>query len=132
MASSSNVENPWQPYESKGHIVPQHLLSMRWTIMSPLQKRIQINTTSWGPWDFTLGEAIVVLASSSIFLLTVFRQGMITQGHYPTLFYEPTGQHQSGHISAFALALTFATAAHNSVFTLLLGLPFDRAIHWHK
>jgi hypothetical protein len=30
------------------------------------------------------------------------------------------------------LALAFATAAHNSVFTHLLGLPFERALFWHK
>jgi len=26
---------------------------------------------------------------------------------------------------------TFATAAHNSIFSVILGLPFERAMFWH-
>ena len=38
---------------------------------------------------------------------------------------------QSGTLAEITLAFSFATAAHNSVFTFLVGLPFERAMIWH-
>jgi NADPH oxidase len=40
--------------------------------------------------------------------------------------------HNSGGPAKIFLALAFATAARNSVLTFLLGLPFERALSWHK
>jgi len=38
----------------------------------------------------------------------------------------------SGIVAEFPLVITFMLASRNSVWTILLGLPFDRAIFWHK
>jgi hypothetical protein len=97
--------------------------------MSPLMTRVPIISR----WNFTFGEALIALASAAVFISIVWIHGALPfQDHYEPVFYERTGQHQSGHLTSFTLALTYATAAHNSIFTLFLGLPFDRALWWHK
>lgn len=41
--------------------------------------------------------------------------------------------HDAGQISVFLLMLTCFMAVHsNSVLLLLMGLPFDRQLPWHK
>jgi predicted ferric reductase len=42
------------------------------------------------------------------------------------------GVEASGELTSKMIALTFLTATRNSVLTLVLGLPFERAIFWHK
>jgi len=42
------------------------------------------------------------------------------------------GVEDTGEVASNLVAVTFATAAHNSIFTFLLGLPFERAMFWHK
>jgi hypothetical protein len=115
----------WVPYEGIQK-EKRYIHSMRWKILWPFQWRVP-------HLDFSLGEIIVLLATCASFifgsLLSPPRQTMSSLDKLP---YEKTGIHQSGHISTFALALTFATAAHNSIFTFLIGLPFERAIFWHK
>ena len=48
-----------------------------------------------------------------------------------TTFYEPSLS-GSGHASRLPLSLCFLTSNHNSLLTLLIGIPFDRAIKYHK
>merc|ERR1719359_1427168 len=40
--------------------------------------------------------------------------------------------HNSGAFAAYPLLAAFGTVNHNSVWTLLLGIPFERALAWHK
>ena len=42
------------------------------------------------------------------------------------------GVRSSGATAEYALNLSIVLAARNSVFALLLGLPYDRALHYHK
>lgn len=40
--------------------------------------------------------------------------------------------HKSGALTSYLSSLTFATAARNSIFSFLIGIPFERLLFWHK
>lgn len=40
--------------------------------------------------------------------------------------------HDSGAFASYPLMAAFGTVSHNSVWTLLVGIPFERALAWHK
>ena len=87
-------------------------MEARWAALSPLGARLP------GPLrPFTRGELLCGVAS-----LAVLGGGMASGG----------GCGGSGEFASLPLALTFMTAAHNSIFTFFLGLPFERALLWHK
>ena len=116
----------WKPYE--GSRFPSSFYALRWAACWPLQRRIPIVGL-----DLRIGETIVIICSALLFVLgALLSPPRFTMHSMAPLFYEKTGQHQSGHLAAFVLALAYATASRNSIFTFFFGLPFERAIFWHK
>jgi len=83
--------------------------------------------------NLSIGELIIILGTFALFIIgSILSPPRYTWHSAGPVPWEPTGQHQSGHLATLALALTFATAAHNSIFSFLFGLPFERAMFWHK
>eukprot|EP00798_Chlamydomonas_sp_ICE-L_P029008 gene29008-32199_t len=77
----------------------------------PLQRRIW-----WG--SYTIGEALILL---------------LTLGYSADLMFSSWGHMgKSGNAASIPLFLCFTLACRNSVWTFLLGLPFERSLFWHK
>lgn len=94
---------------------------IRWEMQYPLQKRV--------PFSKKLRKIGLFMTWGELILLLPFF-GIIISGMMTT-FYEPSVTN-SGHVSRLPLAMCFLTANHNSLLTLLLGIPFERAIKYHK
>ncbi|MEW5297176.1 MAG: hypothetical protein WDW36_000401 [Sanguina aurantia] len=90
--------------------MPRSFYKLRWLAGYPLQRRIFRGR-------ITVGEllwACVVIAVAVV----------LTARAYP-------GKKLTGQVTSIAGALTLALATRNSVWSFLLGLPFDRALAWH-
>jgi len=70
----------------------------------------------------TAGELLVVLPATA---LLVTLAAAAASG-------DDESVEATGSLASYPLALTFATANRNSIWSLLLGLPFDRALRYHK
>jgi predicted ferric reductase len=84
--------------------------ALRWRLIYPFQKRLV--------YDLTVGELVIVAPIVAAMVGWSYLKRADVKG--------------SSLAARVALELTFATASHNSVFTFLLGIPFDRAIRYHK
>lgn len=97
------------------------LYKFRWELQYPLQRRIPLSkklrkigiTATWG-------ECLLMLP-----FIIIFVQGLMTSFVHPSVS-------KSGVVSRLPLIICFLTASHNSLITLLLGIPFERAIKYHK
>jgi NADPH oxidase len=94
----------------------------RWRLSYPLQQRIPFSRTILRKLNIftTLGELLLILPFI-IALLTCTVYSFI----HPSVSI-------SGHTSRIPLIFAFVTAMRNSPLTLLLGIPFERAIRYHK
>ena len=139
------VESPKQdelsrPYASLGewkehegyHILniwhaPRWKIS-QWMLKSPFTYRmpiyIPILPGNFKKTGMSIGELLVVLLTLGILLVKL---------NHGKLGIEPSEDdlEETGKICAIFLMYTFATAAHNSIFSILFGLPFERAMFWH-
>jgi predicted ferric reductase len=94
---------------------------VRWGLQYPLQRRIPFSkklrkigiAATWG-------ECLLMAP-----FIVIFVQGLITSFVHPSVS-------KSGVLSRLPLIICFLTANHNSLLTLLLGIPFERAIKYHK
>jgi len=93
----------------------------RWRVSYPLQKRI--------PLSRVLRKINVFCTIGELFLILPFFATLIICTIYSFVFPSVT---ISGHAARTPLIFAFATAMHNSLLTLLLGIPFERAIFYHK
>ena len=97
------------------------LYHMRWEMRYPLQKRVPLSkklrrigiTATWG-------EVLLMIP-----FVVIFLRGVVTSFVHPSVS-------KSGVVSRLPLIICFLTANHNSLLTLLLGLPVERAIKYHK
>lgn len=90
----------------------------RWTVTYPLQRRVRFGdnplpTLTWG----------------ELLLLLPFFATMIVATLYT--FVAPSVS-ITGHCSRVPLIFAFITAMKNSFITFLTGMPFERAIFYHK
>ena len=94
---------------------------VRWELKYPLQRpvflskklrKIGINVT-WGECLFMLP------------FIAIFVRGLVTSFIHPSVS-------KSGAVARLPLVICFLTANHNSILTLLLGIPFERLIKYHK
>jgi len=94
---------------------------VRWELQYPLQRRI--------PFSKKLRKIGIVATWGECLLMVpfivIFVQGLITSFASPSVS-------KSGVASRLPLIICFLTANHNSLLTLLLGIPFERAIKYHK
>ncbi len=97
------------------------LYKVRWELSYPLQRRV--------PLSKLLRKVGICLTWGELLLWTPFAiiliQGMMSSFVNPSVS-------QSGIVARLPLAICFLTANHNSILTLLLGIPFERAIKYHK
>jgi predicted ferric reductase len=97
----------WKAYEDAAvPLIPQ----IRWYLLNPLQFRVPKT-------GFTFGEALMMFLTILFFVVNAAAM---------------TDAESSGGLACVPFALAFATAAHNSIFTFIFGLPFERALFWHK
>lgn len=97
------------------------IYKVRWEMRYPLQRRIPLSkklrkigiTATWG-------EAFLLVP-----FIFIFVQGLLTTFLHPSVS-------KSGIVSRLPLIICFLTANHNSLLTLFLGIPFERAIKYHK
>jgi hypothetical protein len=133
----AKITSRWTPYHDSAAESPavaevidryslglwsQWFYTKRWQFMYPFQRRVAITNGIW----CTLGELFIVPVVLGFILVSVLQ-----------FVYAPNASpHQligdSSTAPTGALILAFSTAAHNSVWTFLLGLPFERAIAYHK
>ena len=99
----------------------QYLYRCRWRMSYPLQHRII--------FSMTLRKAGVFLTWGEILLILPLFAVIITGNFYS--FVKPSVS-ISGHAARIPLIFCFVTAMRNSFLTLLLGIPFERALWYHK
>lgn len=99
----------------------ESLYVLRWHIKYPLQRPVILSKrlrkigirATWG-------ECLLILP-----FLLLFVKGLITSFVHPSVS-------QSGAVARLPLIICFLTATHNSILTFFIGIPFDRAIKYHK
>ena len=112
---SGNGEAPraWRAYEGHEHPVLGTVAAVRWAILAasgPLHKRAL-------PWyRCTWGEVLLVTAVIGCTCLVAVSS-------------TPSGV---GGVATFPLVMTFATISKKSLWSFVLGLPFERALAYHK
>ena len=144
-ATVSHMTQPWTPFESAPVKLLKDWYGMRWRIMMTwiLQVRAECACGVGGfvaeslpcdlvdvvcrPWQsrllpsyhFTIGEAIIAFLCLVGTVVVCVASGVDdTEG--------------AAGFAVIPLLATFATVNHNSVWTYLLGIPFERALAWHK
>lgn len=97
------------------------MYKFRWHVSYPLQKRVIFSQTLRKlNIHMTWGELILVVP-----LLLTIVGGIVTSVVYPSA-------KLSGHAARLALIFALITPIRNSLLTLLIGLPFERALWYHK
>jgi predicted ferric reductase len=94
----------------------------RWRILQVLQRKLPFSRTVLRKASIFLTIADLI---SMLPLLVISILGIVYSFIYPSVSI-------SGHAARTPLILAFVTAMRNSPLTLLLGLPFERAIWYHK
>ena len=93
----------------------------RWRASYPLQRRVFLSQQLRRAGIFcTIGEVLLIIPMIGILI-----GGILTTFVVPSAVW-------SGQFARFPLLLALATAMRNSVITLLIGLPFERALWYHK
>jgi len=98
------------------------MISFRWYVSYPLQRRIPLSRLIFRKLNIfvTIGELLLLLPFA---ILTIL--GITSSLVYPDISL-------SGHAARIPLIFAFVTAVRNSYLTLLLGIPFERVIWYHK
>mmetsp|Transcript_26152 Transcript_26152/g.57296 ORF Transcript_26152/g.57296 Transcript_26152/m.57296 type:complete len:563 (-) Transcript_26152:177-1865(-) len=113
----------WEPNEN-GMVMAfrtnllRPLLPWRWAIVNPLGRKFCWFGPYCGVTGFSIGELLVTLFIGLLVGLTLGSWG----GEAGT----------SGSIATIPMALAFATVPHNSFLTVLIGIPFERTLIYHK
>ena len=108
--------NEWKPYESSNKempvtfFIPPIYYKIRWFWVQVFLKRVV--------FDICVGEIIMFIAALAIAAV-------------------PAGaacckKKRTGVAATIPLLLTFALASRNSIVTFIFGVPFERALKWHK
>ncbi len=95
---------------------------VRWEVNYPLQRRVPLSKKlrKIGITCCTWGELLLWTP-----FMFITGKGIFTSFIHPSVI-------QSGIVSRLPLIICFLTANHNSLLTLLLGIPFERAMKYHK
>jgi predicted ferric reductase len=99
----------------------QSLYRYRWSISYPLQRRIIFSKV--------LRKAGIFLTWGELLLVLPFFASIAVGAFFS--FVHPSVS-ISGHAARTPLIFCFITAMRNSFFTLILGIPFERALWYHK
>ena len=99
----------------------ERFYKIRWELQYPLQRQVFLSkklrkigiTATWG-------ESLLMLP-----FVIILARGLSTSFVHPSVV-------ESGIMARLPLIICFLTANHNSIITLLLGIPFERAIKYHK
>ena len=141
MVSTSFTDQPGSWSEHEGYAVLNMKMSMmnqyasrfkisQWLLKTPFAYRIKWLYIPLMPGNFqkqgmSIGELLIVTITTAFVVMKILSHG--TLGTEPDM----NDLDELGEVAVIFLALTFATAAHNSVFSVLFGLPFERAMFWH-
>ena len=111
MRSARALEHrrPWFAYEGSGALL-RDWVALRWQLACswPLQQRMV-------PWfRYTWGELFLALLLIGVMAAVTI------------------GSEGAGGVVPFPLIMTFATVSKKSVWAFVLGLPFERALAYHK
>mmetsp|Transcript_7401 Transcript_7401/g.9702 ORF Transcript_7401/g.9702 Transcript_7401/m.9702 type:complete len:555 (+) Transcript_7401:156-1820(+) len=117
----------WKPYENSYPLRPldeqsqtvevwRQWLSYRWMLRWPFQRRVF--------YSFTLGEILffypLVALAIAVGVLAYLGIGL------------EQDVESTGTLASIPFLFTFAAACHNSLFTFLIGIPFERTIIYHR
>jgi predicted ferric reductase len=94
----------------------------RWSILQVLQRKLPFSSSMLRKANIFLTIADLI---SMIPLLAMLILGIVYSFVLPSVSI-------SGHAARTPLILAFMTAMRNSPLTLLFGIPFERAIWYHK
>ena len=97
------------------------LYTFRWSLSYPLQHRL--------PFTRTLRKLRIIYTWSELLMILPFFACILAAALYSSVYPSVS---ISGHAARTPLIFAFATAMHNSFLTLFLGLPFERALRYHK
>ena len=106
----------WKPYESTNKempvtfFIPPVYYKFRWAWVRIFLKRVV--------WDICVGEILIFILALAVAAA-------------------PAGatccdDESTGGAATVPLLLTFALASRNSIVTFIFGVPFERALKWHK
>ena len=96
--------------------------TIRWELSYPLQRRLPLSKKFLRKIGISLTWGEALLWAPFIIILI---QGMLSSFVNPSVT-------ESGLVARLPLAICFLTANHNSILSLLLGIPFERAVKYHK
>ena len=114
---TSTVETPLLYYITGGIGLPTQFYAFRWMLAYPLQKRLPLP----GMKKWTYGEALLLLPWALLLWMAI-----------DTTILNPDVE-GSGVVAGYPLILMFLTATRtNSLFSFLLGIPFERMLFYHK
>mmetsp|Transcript_8816 Transcript_8816/g.13569 ORF Transcript_8816/g.13569 Transcript_8816/m.13569 type:complete len:825 (-) Transcript_8816:102-2576(-) len=99
----------------------EKIFQFRWQLSYPLQRRI--------PFSRYLRKIQIFCTIGELLLILPFFATLIVCTVYSFVCPSVT---ISGHSARVPLIFAFATAMHNNLFTLLIGIPFERALFYHK
>eukprot|EP00586_Coscinodiscus_wailesii_P022512 CAMPEP_0172518594 /NCGR_PEP_ID=MMETSP1066-20121228/290913_1 /TAXON_ID=671091 /ORGANISM="Coscinodiscus wailesii, Strain CCMP2513" /LENGTH=1241 /DNA_ID=CAMNT_0013301019 /DNA_START=249 /DNA_END=3975 /DNA_ORIENTATION=- len=108
----------WFPNSLEGL---NRIYDVRWGMTYPFQRRFPMfrKLYKYG-FVFSYGEVLLVLPFFAFFIM-----GLVTSFANPSVAL-------SGEYARLPLIFAYLTANHNSLVTLLVGIPFERAIRYHK
>ena len=97
----------WRPYENQWFKTYKALRDEK---LYPFQKQLS------SCFDVTVGEVIFFSGIAVVSFMAVLVGG---------------GVDGSGSVASVPCAMVFATVPHNSIITLAIGIPFERALRYH-
>jgi len=109
-------------YESSG-VLPVNLSGwyrLRWAVLSPFHTRVSCGQRLG---EYTLGEIILVVPI--VLILCALNIMHFASGDAKSV-------EDSGSVAVLPLIAVFVLAARNSPLAFLIGIPFERAIFYHK
>ncbi|KAK9810903.1 hypothetical protein WJX73_006915 [Symbiochloris irregularis] len=137
----------WQPYQDQWletplpflRHMPRRFYKWRWIALYPLQWRLVSGRT-------TLGEVLLVVLLPMLAAAAAYAAGRDCEAIDSTSAASPPsnrgdgadmGQHNScvagtGQVTQIPLVMVWTLACHNSIWTFLVGIPFERALFWHQ
>ena len=100
----------------------QAIYSVRWNLTYPLQRRIPLKGAFFRKMGLsvTYGEVLLIMPFIAMFIVGILYA-----------FWNPSVV-VSGQIARAPLALALISGTHNSIITMLLGMPFERILFYHK
>ena len=124
----------WKPHEAAWTEtpclpLPRWYFSLRWWLFRRLwTTRLHIKSINPAYW-ITLGDAIAII----LVVVNCLFDSLACISRYTVPLKDGGGCHaETGFSAVVAALITYTTACHNSIWTVLMGIPFERCLYYHR